>query len=104
DGGPTNWNEFVLGLLEQGEVLIDDVHVVSQPGTGSAVDVLTGGDMETGTTAWRVVGNHRGSAIIPEPGNTGNHVLDLVARGATELMSNHIEITTSTAVVNGREY
>ncbi len=106
DGGLTNWNEFVLGLLEEGEVLLDDLHVISQPGTPGAAEIVAGGDMESGATAWRMVGNHRTSAIIPEPGNTGNHVMSVVSTGSTEVMSNHIEITLNgnTPVVNGREY
>ncbi|HEX2751474.1 MAG TPA: LamG-like jellyroll fold domain-containing protein, partial [Verrucomicrobiales bacterium] len=106
DGGPTNWNELVLGLLDAGEVLIDDIHVISQPGTGSAAEIITGGNFETGAAAWRMIGNHRTSAIIPEPGNTANHVLDVIASGATEVMSNHIELTLTpnSAVVSGREY
>ncbi|HWB07289.1 MAG TPA: LamG-like jellyroll fold domain-containing protein [Verrucomicrobiales bacterium] len=106
DGGPTNYNEFVLGLLDQGEVLLDDIHVISQPGTGTAVEIITGGNMETGATAWRMVGTHRNSSIIPEPGNAANHVMRVVSTGGTEVMSNHIELTlnNNTPVVNGREY
>ncbi len=106
DGGPTNFNEFVLGLLDEGEVLIDDVHVVSQPGTGSAAEMLTGGDFESGGTAWRLRGTHRTSAVIPEPGNAGNHVLRVTSTGGTDVLHNNIEttFTGNTAIVDGREY
>lgn len=106
DGGPVNFNEFVLGLLDEGEVLIDDIHVISQPGTGTAAEIVAGGDFSTGTTAWRMRGTHRTSAIIAEPGNAGNQVLRVTSTGGTDVLHNCIEITLTgnAAIVNGREY
>ena len=36
--GPTLWNEFVLGLLDAGECLIDDLHVVEVAGHSARGD------------------------------------------------------------------
>ncbi len=106
DGGPVNFNEFQFGLLEAGEVLLDDIRVVSQPGTPQEADVVTGGDFSSGAAAWRVLGTHRGTAVVPEPGNVGNNVLRLVSTGGTDVLHNHVETTLAgnTPVVDGREY
>ncbi len=106
DGGPTNFNEFVLGLLDEGEVLIDDLVVTSQPGTGNAAVIVNGGDFSSGAASWRMRGTHRTSAIVAEPGNAGNQVLRVTSTGGTDVMHNCIEITLNgnTPIVDGREY
>lgn len=103
--GPTLWKEFVIGLLDAGEGLIDDLRVVESPDT-APVDLLQNGSFENGLTAWRALGNHRGSRVEPEPGNPGNHVLRLVATGPTDHMHNHLETTLADgrAVTDGRTY
>lgn len=106
DGGPTNFNEFVLGLLDAGEVLIDDIHVISEPGTGNAAELVTGGNFESGAGGWRLRGTHETSAVVAEPGNAGNHVLRVKAVGGTDVLHNCIETTLAgnVATVPGREY
>jgi hypothetical protein len=103
--GPTLWNEFVLGLLDTGECLIDDLRVTESPGT-APVEMLQNGTFETGLTAWRALGTHSTSRIIVDPDNAANHVLHLKATGPTEHMHNHLETTYAggRAVVDGREY
>jgi hypothetical protein len=101
---PDTWKEFVLGLLEAGEVLLDDIKVIDSP-NGAATQLLQNGNFENGLGAWRILGNHKGS-VITDPDNAGNHVLRLVATGSTEHMHNHAETTLAggAAIVNGREY
>ncbi|HSA00357.1 MAG TPA: lamin tail domain-containing protein, partial [Candidatus Paceibacterota bacterium] len=103
--GPTQWREFVLGLLDAGECLIDDLSVVENP-SGTPVQLLQNGNFETGFTAWRALGNHRHSYLEPDPDHPGNRVLHLVATGPTEHMHNHLETTLASnrSVVDGREY
>jgi hypothetical protein len=103
--GPTTWNEFVIGLLDAGECLIDDLHVIESPTTGP-VEMLQNGSFETGLAAWRALGNHGASRVEVDPANPANHVLHLVAAGSTDHMHNHLETTfaNNRAVVNGREY
>src|SRR5262249_39530355 len=60
--GPTMWNEFVLGLLDAGECLLDDIHVVESPST-APVEMLQNGTFESGLTAWRVLGDHDQSRV-----------------------------------------
>ncbi len=106
DGGPTRWNEFILGLLDAGEVLLDDLRVTESPDTGSARELLVNGDFSNGAASWRFLGNHRHSAVIPDPDDPTNPVLRLVATGPTEHMHNHLETTLAgnASVVNGRTY
>lgn len=104
-GPDGQWREFIFGLLDAGEVLIDDVSVTENPDS-SAVAMISGGNFESGTSGWRFLGNHMDAAVIPEPGNAANHVLHLKTSGATEHMHNHVETTlrNSLTVVNGRTY
>ncbi len=92
NGGPNEWRDFVFGLLDAGEILLDDIRVVESP-DGGAVQFLTNTSFESGATGWRMVGNHRLSRVISDPDNPGNKVLHLVSEGATEHMHNHIETT-----------
>ncbi len=103
--GPTQWKEFVIGLLEAGECLVDDLSVVENP-SGTPVSLLQNGSFETGLSAWRALGNHRHSRVEPDPDNPNNHVLHLVAGGPTDHLHNHLETTLANgrSVVNGREY
>ncbi len=103
NGGPDGtWIEFNMGMLSAGELWIDDLNVIELP-NGAATPRITDPGFNN-ATAWRRIGNHRSSQVIPEPGNPGNNILRLVAKGPTEHMHNQIETTLNAAVVNGREY
>ena len=91
-GQPTHWNDFILGLLDGGECLIDDLSVIESP-ANAPVPVIANGNFENGLTGWRVLGTHGRSRVEPDPDNPGNHVLHLVATGPQEHMHNHIETT-----------
>lgn len=99
------WREFVMGLLDAGECLIDDLSVVESP-SGTPVQMLQNGTFETGLTAWRALGTHNRSRIESDPDTPSNHVLHLVATGPTEHMHNHLETTLAggRSVTDGREY
>lgn len=90
--GLTVWNEFRLGMLQAGEVLIDDVSVVRDP-DGTAEELIQNGGFNRGSGTWRMLGNHRHSQVVAEPGNPGNQVLHLMATGATDTRHNHLETT-----------
>jgi hypothetical protein len=91
--GDTSYKEFVTGLLTAGEVLIDDVSVIEAP-TGANRQLIQNGNFSTGESKfWRLIGNHRPSAVIDDPFTPGNKVLKLAASGPTEHMSNHAETT-----------
>jgi hypothetical protein len=102
--GPTRWNEFVIGLLDEGEILIDDIRVVDSP-SGAATQLIQNPTFQSGAGTWRLLGNHGFSSVVPDPDDPGNRVLHVVATGATEHMHNHIETTlVGGTITNGREY
>ncbi|MES2657625.1 MAG: lamin tail domain-containing protein [Verrucomicrobiota bacterium] len=101
-GPDGQWHEFILGLLDEGEVLLDDITVTENGSTA----MISGGNFESGTGGWRFLGNHRDASIVTDPDNASNHALLLRATGATEHMHNHVETTFAggRTVVNGRTY
>ncbi|HNR98302.1 MAG TPA: lamin tail domain-containing protein [Planctomycetota bacterium] len=105
DRGPTQWNEFVFGLLDEGALLIDDIHVYEAP-SGARIELIQNPAFETGAAKWRCLGTHRHAQVVVDPDNPANHALALVASGPTGHMHNHVETTLANGrtVVNGREY
>lgn len=105
--GNVLWNEFRLGLLDAGEVFVDDVSVVRDP-DGARQQLVQNGDFEitTANTHWRMLGDHGASQIISEPGNAANHVLKVAASSPSRTSHNHIESTflNNTALVDGQVY
>lgn len=104
-GPDGQWHEFVFGLLDSGDILIDDISVIENPDT-TAVPMIANGDFESGTTGWRFLGTHRHATLVPDPDAPSNTVLHLSAKGPAEHMHNHIETTLANGeqVANGREY
>jgi hypothetical protein len=105
-GPDGQWQELVVGLLDEGEALLDDVSVVEDP-AGAAIELVQDGTFDTGVAAgWRIIGNHRHSEVAPDPDDPGNLVLRLKATGATEHMHNHAETTLAGGhpIVNGKTY
>jgi Lamin Tail Domain/CotH kinase protein len=89
-GDPATWNEFVFGLLNDGEFLIDDISVTTTPGT---TQLIQNGNFTSGAADfWRIIGNHAGT-VIDDPFAAGNKVLKISASGATEHMHNHATTT-----------
>ena len=105
--GLRNWREFRIGMLRAGEVLLDDISVVRDP-DGDADELIQNGSFDTapGDDKWRIIGNHRHSEVIQEPGNEDNQVLRLVATGSTDTRHNHLETTFmgNTALASSEVY
>ncbi|MDB6174306.1 MAG: hypothetical protein JWL59_3617 [Chthoniobacteraceae bacterium] len=103
--GQTLWNEFRIGMLSNGECLIDDVSVVRDP-AGLRQELIQGGNFESLTNKWRMVGNHGTSAIETDPADNSNHVLHVRATGQFGYNHNHIESTflNNIALVDGQVY
>ncbi len=103
DFGPSQWNELVFGLFEDGEMLLDDLSVIDLT---SGEEMLQNGDFEAGDATWRFLGTHDRTRVIADPDDPANQVLHLVATGPTEHMHNHVETTyvRGQRVTNGREY
>ena len=84
---PTQWNEFIFGLLGAGSVMIDDVSV-----TQAATQLIQNGSFGSGAAAWRFLGTHSRANVITDPFGSGQ-VLRLDATDACEHMHNHCETT-----------
>ena len=105
----TSYNEFILGLLDQGEFLIDDISVVEDP-NGANVQVIQNGSFQSdaigGTPSkWRLIGTHRGTVQV-DPDDPANRVLHVVAVGPQQHVHDHVETTFSgnRSVRDGRMY
>ena len=84
---PANWHECLIGLLDAGEVLIDNVSVREDP-FGANLEVLQNGTFEGDTlgqapSKWRCLGTHKSSVVVTDPLGTGK-VLKIVATGEIE--------------------
>ena len=91
---PQGYHEFIFGLLDEGEILIDDISVIESPGTGSEKELIQNGDFNSGTADhWRMRGTQRHFNIVDDPDSAGNKVLHLRASGSTEHMHNCAETT-----------
>ncbi len=102
---PSQWNEFIFGLLDSGEFLIDDIRVVEDP-DGAALSLIQNGFFNNGFATWRALGNHAFCEVVPDPTNPSNPVLHVQSTGPTEHMHNHLETTllSNHAVVDGKTY
>ena len=104
--GTTAFHELRMGLLEEGEVLVDDVSV-REITTSPTIELIQNGSFSNPLRpVWRVLGNHETSAITDAGGNPALH---LRASGPLLYMHNLLETTfkNGTAVVpvvNNREY
>ncbi|MBL8785262.1 MAG: lamin tail domain-containing protein, partial [Deltaproteobacteria bacterium] len=95
------WEELVIGLLDAGEVLLDDVRVIEDP--DGAKRELVAATFDT-LSEWRALGTHADISRVTDPDDPSNPVLRLVATGPTEHMHNQLQTTLKSAVVNGRVY
>ncbi|MCA9213296.1 MAG: lamin tail domain-containing protein, partial [Planctomycetales bacterium] len=107
---PINFHEMVIGLLDAGELLLDNISVIEDP-DGAAKELLQNGDFEQDAPAspaekWRAVGTHRESQVVADPNKADNNVLHVVATGRSSYLSNHIETTLAggARVVDGETY
>ena len=110
--GNDAFRDFMLGMLETGEVLIDDVSVRENP-AGANTEFIQNGTFQADTLGavplkWRCLGNHgQGrSVVITDPDNASNKCLRVIATGNTEDKSNRIETTffTGRQVTVGNTY
>ncbi|PYL01620.1 MAG: hypothetical protein DME19_00970 [Verrucomicrobia bacterium] len=104
-----SFHEFRLGLLSEGEALLDNITVVEVPTNAPARQLLQNTDFTSGTNKWRLVGNHSHSRVEPNPDNPADAVLHLVATGPMSYLENQLETTlkvggTLVPVVAGRDY
>ena len=111
--GKDAYRDFMLGLLDRGEVLIDDVSVRESP-AGTNLEFIENGTFQADAVGavpagWRCLGNHgQGrTVVVADPADASNNCLRVVATGPTEDKHNRIETTfigSTRKVVVGRTY
>lgn len=111
--GNNVYHEFLLGLLDAGEFLLDDVSVIEDPG-GSATEFIQNGNFESDApgvnpATWRCIGTHGShgrTVVVNDPDAPGNQCLHVVATGPTEDKHNKLETTYAggQTVVPGSTY
>ncbi len=96
---PSNFHEFLMGLLGAGEALVDDVSVIEDPG-GAAVELMKNGDFQRmnvfsgEVTDWRMLGTHAASEVEADPAiSPKSYRLRLRADGAIEHTYNNVSST-----------
>lgn len=106
--GPALFNEFIFGLLSEGEFLIDDVMVFENEQPERSL--IQNGTFEQDTVGsppekWRIIGNHQGQVVI-DPTNADNQVLHVVAHGPQSYVHDHAETTfvDDTPLIDGLSY
>jgi spore coat protein CotH len=108
--GVNNFHEFILGMADSGEMLIDDVSVIEDP-DGSATEFIQNGTFSSDAVgsepaAWRLTGTHglHGRTVVVE--DDGNKVLKIVSTGYMREYHNQLQTTfaNSEQVVAGQTY
>lgn len=79
-------NRFFLGLLNDGECLVDDIEVVR----GTGANLVSNGGFESGATGWTFFGNHSDSTVVSAGAFAGTRALHLRAGGGLDTGPNTI--------------
>ncbi len=95
--GNNIFHELVLGMLDAGEMLLDDIQVVQDPDTPEAISLMqnatfTDDPLGAAPSKWRVLGNHSATVAL-DPLDPSNRVLHLRSSGSTDDKHNHLEST-----------
>ncbi|MBM97937.1 MAG: hypothetical protein CMJ77_02335 [Planctomycetaceae bacterium] len=99
------YNEFIFGLLDSGEFLIDDISVVESGSELMQNGSFEGDRLGQSPDDWRLIGNHSGKVIV-DPDDASNKVLHVVAKGAQQHVHDHVETTfvNNTRIRTGATY
>ncbi len=88
-----NFHELRIGMLEGGEILLDDLSVIEDPGGGNIELIANGGFDDT--RGWRLLGTHQLSGVTRD---SGDNVLKIKASDKFNYLNNLIE---SNLTLNG---
>jgi hypothetical protein len=102
--GQFNFHELRLGMLEQGEILLDDLSVIEDP-DGANIELIANGSFDN-AGGWRLLGTHQDSRIVTD---NAQNVLKITASGRFNYLNNLIESNLTRngnlhAVQNGTNY
>jgi hypothetical protein len=95
DGGQTA-NRLFLGLLNDGECLVDNVEVFQGAGT----NLVSNPGFESGTTGWSFFGNHAQSGVDSAGAFAGTRCLRIRAGGGLDTGPNSIRTSLGSALAN----
>ncbi|MFZ9854529.1 MAG: lamin tail domain-containing protein, partial [Limisphaerales bacterium] len=90
-------NRVHLGLLNDGECLVDDVEVIKVGST----NLLQNPGFENGRTGWSITGNHIDSTVDASGARSGAQGLHLRAQGGLDTGINSIRGTLATGFATG---
>ena len=83
-----NFHELRLGLLDAGEVLIDDVSVIEDPG-GTSRELMQNGSFDAGNAEyWRRIGTHQLSKVVD---TKRSPALKIIASARMNYLNNLLE-------------
>jgi hypothetical protein len=108
----SDFREFILGLLDAGDVLIDNISVREDP-SGTNIERIQNGTFTADAigaipATWRVLGTHSDSRVVadPDPAHSGNKVFYINADSKADYLDNHLETTLvgNAQIVPGRAY
>jgi hypothetical protein len=92
-------SEFHFFLMHRGECLIDDISLKRED-----QEYIPNGSFESGTSGWKIEGNHIQSAIYTDEAHTGSRCLKIVATGRGDTGANRIECDTTSSLRGGQPY
>lgn len=92
-------SEFHFFLRHRGECLIDELSM-----TRSGQQYLPNGSFESGTSGWKIEGNHIQSTIHSAEAHSGTNCLKIVATGRGDTGANRIECDTTSSLSTGQTY
>jgi hypothetical protein len=83
---------FDIILLNRGEVLLDDLELLTSP---SSTNRLSNGGFESGESGWRILGNHVRSFVTTTDRHSGTQSLHLISTGHGDPGANRINRSIS---------
>jgi len=92
-------SEFHFFLMHRGECLIDDISM-----TRGGQELISNGSFESGTSGWKIEGNHIQSTIQTKEAHGGSRCLKIVATGRGDTGANRIECDTTGSLISGQSY
>jgi len=96
-------SEFQMMLLDDGIILVDDLHMIP---AGGGSELIPNGGFESGTSGWVIDGTHKHSEVVTGAGNvhSGTRALKVVAVGRGTESVDHIECDTNSGLTGGADY
>lgn len=98
DNGNTAYSadRLFLGLLNNGECLVDDIELVE----GAGANLVSNGGFESGATGWQFDGNHALSSVVSTGAFAGTRCLLVTTGGGLDTGPNSIRTSIPTSLIS----